>query len=69
MIPKEKAELIINEMYKVTPCIPSDLGANGSPNLYAKQCALIAVDLLIESSGFEISSSYWRLVKEEINKL
>lgn len=32
----------------------------------AIQCALMTVDLLIESSGFEISTSYWRLVKEEI---
>ena len=64
MTPKEKAEELYKKMYTVHSNIyPSS----------AKQCALIAVDELIEQERkiddyYEIGS-YWQEVKQEINNL
>ena len=59
MIPKEKAENLIDKMYEQT--------LNKSE---AIQCALIAVEEIInEFYTHPIAKIYWQEVKEEIEKL
>ncbi len=38
-------------------------------NLYAKECALIAVDEILKAIGFSDNRFYWNDVKQEIEKL
>ena len=38
-------------------------------NLYAKECALIAVDEILKAIGFSDNKFYWQEVKQEIEKL
>jgi hypothetical protein len=57
MTPKEKATQLIYAFEAFTD--------RDNEFEFAKQCALIAVDLLIE----EIRSKYWYDVKNEIQKL
>ena len=60
MTPKEKAEELYKKMYTVHSNIyPSS----------AKQCALIAVDELINEAVYEKQYNYWQEVKNEINNL
>ena len=64
MTPKEKAKELYDKMEFHIKC-------NAQPSTVygiAKQCALIAVDELIEQE-ISILASYWREVKTEINKL
>ena len=62
MTPKEKA----NELYsKYDDLLNKDFGNPIVFDNQLKQCALIAVDLLIE----EIRSKYWYDVKKEIENL
>lgn len=72
MTPKEKAEELFNK-YRNT--IVSFLSDN-MKDYNAQQCALIAVDMLIEEFGtyYIINSGgkneiYWEEVKKEIEKL
>ena len=82
MTPKEKAEQLISNMYNTEHCgithFPSKKYCDCSEmNIYqAKQCALIAVDEIIEevveSADNEVKSMriiYWEKVKQEINNL
>ena len=76
MIPKDKAEelfmIYVNKgMSQIKPVINRVIRKE-----MAKQCALIAVDEIIDSSpmyytGFEYESNleYWQQVKTEIKKL
>jgi len=88
MIPKEKAEELVAKFNKTIP-----IDTNNIPNLSAikksyerhnKECALIAVDEIIEATNmyqFGISNDkesippkvvnhpYWQEVKQEINNL
>jgi hypothetical protein len=64
--PKEKAKELV---YKF-----DDTMEFSTPQRFAKQCALIAVDEILKdcdaSSPFEIERiNYWQEVKEEIGKL
>jgi hypothetical protein len=69
MTPKEKADSIFQQMYKI-------LWHTNSDPIHCKQCALIAVDeiincdtffkTLIDSKDFR---EYWYNVQEEIQKL
>lgn len=66
MNPKEKAEELV---YKITLELPAKNGY-----LYAKQCALIAVDeiLIIQEYWGGINNTnyeYWQEVKQEIELL
>jgi hypothetical protein len=70
MKPKEKAKELVHKFYRY---VPAD---EEHEHEYAKQCALIAVDEILEelpegSIDYGISSQrrYWEEVKEEINKL
>jgi hypothetical protein len=81
MTPKEKAEDIINKMYKVHSNSASEITF-----IFAKQCALIAVDEVIEiisdldslndrtednllTDSIDWKYYYWRDVKKEIELL
>ena len=66
MEPKEKANELVNKMLDFTDWHNED----------AKQCALIAVDEIIEDNrinymllGVGIGKYYWQEVKKEIEKL
>jgi len=60
MTPKEKASELVNKMYHY----------QWREKERAKQCALIAVELLIkELEECSIYSMYWQQVKQEIEKL
>jgi hypothetical protein len=68
MIAKEKAESIFQQMYK-------NLWHTNAEPIHCKECALIAVDEIINtieysSQADELSKvSYWTEVKEQIEKL
>jgi len=69
---KEKAEELIIKMYQPLPA--SKEAKKGEEHLYynqynaAKQCAIIAVDELLNHC-YEVMKPFWIEVKEEINKL
>ena len=82
MTPKEKAEWLIIKMFQPLPA--SKEAEKGKEHLYynqynaAKQCALIAVDEILDSYikeksyGYIISDKiipYWQQVKQEIELL
>jgi hypothetical protein len=87
MTPKEKAEELVNKMYNTEHCgikhIPNQRYCDCSDISYfqSKQCALIAVDEIIEElaeiwghygnieSQIEERQSYWLEIKQEIEKL
>ena len=68
MTPKEKALELVNRLHKYT--------WNGEDNLdnkNAKQCALIAVDDILnhhsqEQGLYRIDTYFWQEVKQELNK-
>ena len=70
MTPKEKARELVSKYVHLTKQIS---GANGT--IYnSKQCALIAVDEILNVKSFLKSMplqdvKYWQEVKEEIEKL
>lgn len=71
MTPQEKAQELVDKMYGKTPV--RDLIAQiEEDKQYAKQCALVAVDeiLNINSVDKDFSLSfYWQDVKDEIQNL
>jgi hypothetical protein len=68
MTTKEKAEELVKKMYLIHSNSASEITM-----YFAKQCALIAVDEIIEQeSTYDPSISdirYWQEVKQEIEKL
>lgn len=64
MTPKEKAEELVNRfIYRRTDYVEID---------DAKQCALIAVDEILDNNLWfkdEVNNNYWQEVKHEIEKL
>lgn len=64
MTPKEKADSIFQQMYKI-------LWHTNSDPIHCKQCALIAVDeLFLATDDFDLDTKeYWQDVKQEIEKL
>lgn len=86
MTPKEKAKQLVDKFYQTTPHEswinqPIEIGKEYKAWEQSKQCALIAVDEIIESrpslpellnGGYlseEILLSNWQEVKQEIEKL
>ena len=63
MTPKDKAEQLVDLYYP--------LFTHGMATFDAKQCALIAVDEVINSMtvATSVHLPYWQQVKHEINKL
>lgn len=69
MTPQEKADELVKKMYKVMSDSVSDITL-----YFSKQCALIAVDEILEDQmiqdGMRIEyPQYWLDVKREIEKL
>ena len=70
MTPKEKADKFVKKMYAVHSNSASDITL-----YFAKQCALIAVDEILNLEPPELSylepfsKSWWQEVKQEIEKL
>lgn len=62
MTPKEKAKELRDKMQL-------DWNCNECHNDWAKKCALIAVELLLEEIFFEDEPIYWQQVKQEIQNL
>ena len=62
MTPEERAKELVDKFYQQAPLEDIEFYSN---DVMAKDCALIAVNLLIE----EIRSKYWYDVKNEIQKL
>ena len=82
MTPKEKAEELVDKFYQTTPneyFVNEPIGIKGRYKSWeqAKQCALIAVDEILnsnpnypefkENEGTPIR--YWEVVKQEIENL
>ena len=84
MTPKEKAEELVDKFYQTTPneyFVNEPIGIKGRYKSWeqAKQCALIAVDEII--NGYEFDSldiehkrimdniNFWDEVKQEIERL
>jgi hypothetical protein len=68
MTPKEKADSIFQQMYKI-------LWHTNSDPIHCKECALIVVDEIINSiviidlTAAENQFTYWEEVKQEIEKI
>ena len=75
MTPKEKAQELVNKMFNCDNSTPEESMAMLYP--HAKQCALIAVDVILIDCGAKDWSgdkacegkNYWQEVKNEIEKL
>lgn len=68
MIPKEKAQELLNRFY----CVPDARGLYMMQEYQAKECALIAVDDIINElyeCGIKNRWEYWQKVKREIENL
>jgi len=70
MTPIEKAQELVNKMFNCDKSTPEESMA--MLLIHAKQCALIAVDEIInviEDNCLEYEDNYWEEVKTEIKKL
>ena len=69
MTPKEKADYLLHKMYVVDAY--DDYDDVSMEYRYAKRCALIAVDEIIDLvKHIDVDSEdYWNEVKQEIEKL
>ena len=66
MTPEERAKEMVNKFYQIRAYETFNDKLNSVAWDIAKKSAIIAADMLIESSGFENPSSYWRLVTQNI---
>jgi len=64
MTPKEKANLLVTNFIK-----HSRAEKDIKPIQSAKQCALIAVDEILDNCENIFEAEYWKEVKQEIEKL
>jgi hypothetical protein len=64
MTPKEKAEELFKQYYSY---LKANLMNDEEAWEDAKQCALIAVDEVLENSHTNVFTKYWKQVKQEIN--
>jgi hypothetical protein len=75
MTPKEKAEELVDKIYYCQRYADGEDYIPLEAVKRAKQCALIAVDeildtiVVIYSKDFEMLNKYWGEVRHEINKL
>lgn len=67
MTPKEKAKKLIYRYHD--DAISKMLIIQGNPFDFAKQCAIIAVDEILNETRILYDISWWSLVKSEIEKL
>lgn len=67
MTPKEKAEDLFVKYYER---LPDDTYSNEGAKSEAKECALIAVNEILDMPLIDVQDEYyWGKVKEEIEKL
>ena len=66
---KNKAKELVDSMYNCDKSTPNEAMAMLYP--HAKQCALIAVDEILNLcwNGNKVAMEYWQKVKQEIEKL
>jgi hypothetical protein len=71
MTPKEKAQELVDKMYKAHSGSYSNITM-----FFAKHCALIAVEEILDDdvydlpdSSFDIRMDYWLGVKQELEKM
>jgi hypothetical protein len=73
MTPKEQAEQLLNEYRMLFMDEGEDYGEEILVSVLSKQCALIAVDEIINSVDNEhvsdIYNEFWEEVKQEIEKI
>lgn len=71
MEPKEKAEELVDKFTKYAYCLQTENDELfvSELNKNAKQCALIAVDEILNTNDIDSEYSYYLAVKNEINKL
>jgi hypothetical protein len=75
MTPKEKAIELVDRFYDYVNCWGNDGNADYSlAKENARQCALIAVDEILNALSYKVSSNfeelkYYEEVKQEIEKL
>jgi hypothetical protein len=75
MTPKEKAEDLVDKFYQTTPneyFVNEPIGIKGRYKSWeqAKQCALIAVDEVMQKILWDKAEQrYWKEVKQEIEAL
>ena len=65
MTPKEKAKELVDKYFYL---FSVEL-ENTIADYEAKECALIAVDEILDAVGTNYSINYWQEVKQEIEKL
>ena len=70
MKPKEKAKTLVNRFYYSLPNNGSFMGINNVESRYkeAKQCALIAIDEILQTVD-DGNWNFYKQVKEEIEQL
>lgn len=60
-----KAKELVDKFYNINKLSIEDNGTNHYiSRIQAKQCALIAVDLVLDKDGY--NNDFWRCVKQEI---
>jgi len=71
MTPKEKAKELVNKYLRTYPIYDNPTVVISYTNNEAKQCALIAVDEILEILSEDINPlvNYWFEVKQEIELL
>ncbi len=74
MTPKEKAITLVDEYRLILIKSNTDAGEEILCTLLAKECALVAVDEILnhhsqEQGLYRIDTYYWQQVKQEIEKL
>jgi hypothetical protein len=81
MTPKEKAEELVHQYRLILLQSDSDLSHEINLTIYAKKCALIAVDVILKdysymqvvrnanSNTIHSQRVFWQEVKQEIEKL
>lgn len=74
MTPKEKAEELLDRFIDKSVVVDDDIQYyHPKPFSLAKQCALIAVDEILNNDGFTkfdiYLTEYWQEVKQELEKL
>ena len=68
MTPKQKAEQLVDQFDEYAEARISDSGRGFDKKYCTKQCALIAVDELIEHTDWT-EVNYWQEVKQEIQNI
>jgi hypothetical protein len=71
MTPKEKAKELVDKMYSYTP-VRANLTLIEEDKNTAKQCALIAVDEILNDCNVHLhlhQIEYWKKVKRQIKRI